>query len=314
MTAAERALWLRAEREARKFRPAMQAAILRAWKVVAEELSLAQVERLIAAGAISELASIISEATGEVLDARYTPLVRETFATAAKGQLARMPRQLAGVRFDLLNPNTVRAALGLETTALSTLTTEAAATVRQVVARGVAEGVGPRTIARDLRAAVGLAPNQEAAVANFRAALEAGDFAKARTYGLRDLRYSLNIGEPDTWDVDRFMATTFINAVRDCLREGGWMGMEDNRELGGTFLVGIRDRLYVVDSDFQVGYTADGYDSVGCGRELALGSLYSTEGVPPAMRLTAALGAASRFSTGVRGPFTIEATAAGVAI
>jgi hypothetical protein len=97
-----------------------------------------------------------------------------------------------------LNPNTVKAALGLESTALETLTAEVAATVRQVVARGITEGVNPRTVARGLREAVGLAPNQEAAVTNFRAALEAGDFTKARGYALRDKRFDATLKKAET--------------------------------------------------------------------------------------------------------------------
>lgn len=213
MTVAERALWLRAEREARQFRPAMQAAILRTWRTVASGLSIAAMERILTAGAIAQLAETIAEAAGEMLGATYTPIVRETFATAAQRQVGRLPRQLAGVRFDLLNPQTVRAALALETTALRTLTVEVAETVRQAAARGLAEGVGPRAVARGIRDAVGLAPSQEAAVANFRAALEAGDFTKARTYGLRDRRFdpTLAKGQPLTPGRIDDMTTAYRN-------------------------------------------------------------------------------------------------------
>ena len=36
------------------------------------------------------------------------------------------------------------------------------------------------------------------------------------------LRYRLDVPGPDTWDVDRYMATTFVDAVRDCLKAGGF--------------------------------------------------------------------------------------------
>lgn len=126
------------------------------------------------------------------------------------------------------------------------------------------------------------------------------------------LRYSLTIGEPDTWDVDRFMATTFIDAVRQALKDGGWMRTDSGQEVGGCFLVGVGARLYAVDSDFQIGYTADAYAAVGSGEHAALGSLHTTAalGLEPADRMGAALQAAAHVSCGVRGPFTVLSTEA----
>lgn len=119
------------------------------------------------------------------------------------------------------------------------------------------------------------------------------------------LRYRLTLGQPDTWDVDRFMSTTFIDAVRECLKAGGWSSVKESREVGGVFLVGIAGRLYHVDSDFQVGRSLDGYDAVGCGDDLALGALHATRHVrDPRGRVLRALEAAAHHSAGVAGPFT----------
>ena len=105
--------------------------------------------------------------------------------------------------------------------------------------------------------------------------------------------------------LDRFMSTTFIDAIRDCLKTGGWVRRENDREEGGTFLVGVRGRLYSVEEDFQVGQTADGYAAVGSGAAVALGALYATALTPmsPKKRVKVALRAAERFNAGVRGPF-----------
>jgi len=138
-----------------------------------------------------------------------------------------------------------------------------------------------------------------------------GDFAFGFTSSFRMgdlLRYAFT---PPTLhtddDLDRYMRTTFIDAVRACLREAGWTKTDAGREEGGTFLVGVRGHLYRVDSDFQVGEAADGFDAVGCGAEVALGALHATSGQPPEDRLQAALAAAERMSAGVRGPFTLVA-------
>lgn len=105
--------------------------------------------------------------------------------------------------------------------------------------------------------------------------------------------------------LERFMSTTFIDAIRACLKDGGWARRENDREEGGTFLVGVAGRLFVVYEDYQVGQAADGYAAVGCGDQVALGALYATAGagMPPRRRVRLALSAAERFSAGVRAPF-----------
>jgi ATP-dependent protease HslVU (ClpYQ) peptidase subunit len=118
------------------------------------------------------------------------------------------------------------------------------------------------------------------------------------------IRYSLALPAPKG-DLDRFMTTRFVDALRDCLKTGGWARKEDEREVGGTFLVGVRGRLFAVYDDYQVGKAADGFAAVGCGDQIALGALYATKGtgMKPRARIKVALGAAERFSAGVRGPF-----------
>jgi len=118
------------------------------------------------------------------------------------------------------------------------------------------------------------------------------------------LRYALEPPIP-SGDLDAFMTTTFIDAVRECLRTGGWMSKENEREDGGTFLVGVSGRLFRIGSDFQVGESADGYDAVGSGEELALGALHATarSRMSPRKRIEVALSAAEHFSGAVCRPF-----------
>jgi ATP-dependent protease HslVU (ClpYQ) peptidase subunit len=118
------------------------------------------------------------------------------------------------------------------------------------------------------------------------------------------IRYSLDLPKPKG-DLDTFMATRFIDGLRDCLKAGGWARKENEREEGGTFLVGVRGRLFAVYDDYQVAQAADGFAAVGCGDQVALGALYATAGtnMKPRKRVKVALAAAERFSAGVRGPF-----------
>jgi hypothetical protein len=111
--------------------------------------------------------------------------------------------------------------------------------------------------------------------------------------------------------IETFMATTFINALRVCLKDGGFAKKINETESGGNFLVGYRGRIFNVWDDYQVGESALPYDAVGCGFDLALGSLHTTaalklRSILPRERIRFALAAAERFSAGVRGPFKIE--------
>lgn len=111
---------------------------------------------------------------------------------------------------------------------------------------------------------------------------------------------------PPEVDIYRYMTVDFINAVRDCLKTGGWAKKDGEKESGGVFLVGYRGRLFEIDSDYQVGEGLDGYMAVGSGDQVALGALYATQKLPPLVRIRLALEAAERWNAGVRGPFVIE--------
>lgn len=107
-------------------------------------------------------------------------------------------------------------------------------------------------------------------------------------------------------DVPKYMVTCFIDAVRECLKAGGYAEKLNEQESGGKFLVGYSGRLFIIDSDYQVGESLDGYAAVGCGADIALGALHATMTVEPRTRVMRALAAAERHSAGVRGPFVIE--------
>jgi len=107
-------------------------------------------------------------------------------------------------------------------------------------------------------------------------------------------------------DVYSFMVNDFINSVRKCLKDGGYAQKDKEEESGGTFLVGYQGRLFEIQSDYQVAEVFENYASCGCGFDLALGSLYSTEGQKPEDRVRIALEAAVKFNAGVRAPFNIK--------
>jgi ATP-dependent protease HslVU (ClpYQ) peptidase subunit len=109
--------------------------------------------------------------------------------------------------------------------------------------------------------------------------------------------------------IEKYMATTFIDAVRSCLKAGGWAEKEKDQERGGNFLVAYKGRVFEVQSDYQVAESVDAFNAVGCGQDLALGSLFTSERwtyPEPRERVRLALEAAAAFSAGVHPPFLIE--------
>lgn len=121
------------------------------------------------------------------------------------------------------------------------------------------------------------------------------------------IRYSLAAPKPKG-DLEAFMTTKFVDSLRKCLKDGGWARTEDEREEGGTFLVGVQGQLFTIHADYQVARSVDGFAAVGCGDDIALGALYATKGrgMKPQARVKVALSAAERFSAGVRGPFVCQ--------
>ncbi|MCA1409268.1 MULTISPECIES: hypothetical protein [Sinorhizobium/Ensifer group] len=110
-------------------------------------------------------------------------------------------------------------------------------------------------------------------------------------------------------DVYAFMVTEFVDALRQCLKAGGYAQCHNEGERGGTFLVGYVGRLFKIESDYQVAESVDGFGACGCGEQVALGALFASSDAPPRERLEIALNAAERFSAGVRGPFHFETLA-----
>ena len=136
-----------------------------------------------------------------------------------------------------------------------------------------------------------------------------GDFLIGYTTSFRMgqlLQYKLDVPKQSENEDDlEYMSTVFIDAVRECLRDGGFTEISNNVETGGLFMVGYKSKLYIVDRDFQVNSTMNGYYAIGVGGKYALGNLLGTIGLPPKHRIQAALDAATYFSNGVIPPYHI---------
>lgn len=125
---------------------------------------------------------------------------------------------------------------------------------------------------------------------------------------LQLLQHALVIPEhPDDMTIERYLATTFVNAVRECFKSAGYAEKEkDAEQYSGRFLVGYRGCLASIGGDYGVRITETSYQAAGIGDSFALGVFYATEGMAPRRRIQLALEASERFCAGVRGPFHVE--------
>ena len=122
------------------------------------------------------------------------------------------------------------------------------------------------------------------------------------------LRFSLKIPLRDPkLNAYEYMCTKFIDAVRDCFKDGGFLEKKDSVEEGGTFLVGYKGKLYKIEDDLQVGIPAETYSSVGGGMYFALGAMKVLQGSEerPEDIINKSLEAAESFCVSVRRPFKI---------
>jgi len=135
-----------------------------------------------------------------------------------------------------------------------------------------------------------------------------GDFIMGYTSSFRMgqlLQYELVIPE-NTEDSDiRYLVTRFIPAVRDCLKNGGYTKIDNNREEAGSFLIGYRGKAYKISSDFQVTRMSAGFTAVGCGQDFAIGAMEILDKTNPEEAVTLSLKAAGKFSNGVCPPYTV---------
>lgn len=121
------------------------------------------------------------------------------------------------------------------------------------------------------------------------------------------IRHKLSV-PPITADPEHYLAVDFVDALKAMLKEDG---RKDDELMDDSFLlIGLRGRLFVIDSTFQVSEMMRKYDAIGSGAPVALGALYATSwgDNPPLVRLRMALDGAQEHNAFVRAPFVFVQT------
>jgi hypothetical protein len=104
----------------------------------------------------------------------------------------------------------------------------------------------------------------------------------------------------------KFMCNEFVNYMMGRFIECGFAKNDAGHiETEDAFIVAVDGRLFTVWADFQVMEAEYPYMAIGTGAPVALGSLFSSEGIPPELRVALALDAAKQFVTTVGGELVV---------
>ncbi len=127
------------------------------------------------------------------------------------------------------------------------------------------------------------------------------------------VKYKLGLKDDPRKEAHEFMCVDFVDKMRTVLNDNGAKIIDKNEDsvsVGSWLLISFRGQLYEVQPNFQVEQRTEPYDAIGCGAELALGSLHesSRSKLKPKERIIRALKCAENFSAGVRGPFKVIST------
>jgi len=110
-------------------------------------------------------------------------------------------------------------------------------------------------------------------------------------------------------NIMNYMVNDFINSIRNTFKNAGFSEkINEVESLGNSyFIVGIKNKLFTIFSDYQIAEHALPFASIGSGQEYALGSLFSTINLETSSenKIKIALDAASTFNPFVRSPYTI---------
>jgi ATP-dependent protease HslVU (ClpYQ) peptidase subunit len=106
----------------------------------------------------------------------------------------------------------------------------------------------------------------------------------------------------------KYIVTKFIpNVMKLFINNSRNQNDKGISEIESYFLLGYKNKLWLIESNYSVFETKDNYQAIGSGTNYALGSLHTTNGtaLTPIERIHKALQAASKFSVGVSAPYYI---------
>lgn len=119
------------------------------------------------------------------------------------------------------------------------------------------------------------------------------------------VEHSFNVPDPIYTDINKFMNTEFVSALRECADDSRLDLSSDDKDMG-ELLIGVHGKIFELNGDWHIGEDSNDFNCIGSGSSYALGSLFSTGKMKnQRARIEIALKAAENFSAYVKRPFTI---------
>lgn len=110
-------------------------------------------------------------------------------------------------------------------------------------------------------------------------------------------------------EIDReYLITKFIPNLKEIVNKYNANSSKDNlNSMEGSLLFGYKDKLFTIQCDYSLLESTDGFDAIGSGGEVAMGSLLTScdIDIPIIDKITKALEAAEKHAVGVQRPFYI---------
>lgn len=215
MSPADRRYWALAHRRVAGLEGDVRAALLRAFAIVRDSLSEAELVRLIGAGQLERIVTQVF--SDQVLDRAFIPFrsqLRDTVQSGFRYTVPELPKAgkidgVLAVQWDHLNPDILTSLQSLDTRVMTALKDDVRESVRQTLQGGIIRGEPHRTIAKEIRGSIGLGPSQVEQVQHFRDALMGVEGRDVASYTLRNKTVDrlLTKGPLSTEQVDRYTET-----------------------------------------------------------------------------------------------------------
>ena len=110
---------------------------------------------------------------------------------------------------------------------------------------------------------------------------------------------------PATMSSDEYLNSLFVNAVRESLKDGGYMTIEDSVEDGVDCLIGYDGLLWKMQRDNSIRMVSP-FKCIGSGETSAKGALHALDyHLPPKDKVLRALQVAENCNAFVKAPFTV---------
>ena len=114
---------------------------------------------------------------------------------------------------------------------------------------------------------------------------------------------------PQDMGEEVYMVKLFIPALIRCYTANQWLKKVNEVPEGGIFIIGFSNRLFTIQSDFQVSEEESNYLAIGCGSDLAKGAFSAMEELnitlDPKIKIKIALTASAKHSAYVGNQYNI---------